>query len=372
MSLSDTINYTLDVNGGTDPCGSTTPTIASDGSCTVTITFNPSSIGQKDATLTVNSDDPDMPTLNVLLTGIGVLPSTIGYSPTSFGFTAMQGGSNPPKKNLSITNTGGGTLNWSVSDDATWLNLSQLSGSDSGTVTLSVDIAGLTAGAYNANLTITAIGSTNSPVIIPVTLTINAPPLPETLTLLVPNGGDILPSGGTYAICWKAPSNVVKFDLQYTTGGTDWIPIKTVTGLSCISWNIPVVTANKKQCRVKVIGYDSNGTLVGEDISDKPFTILVLRVLSPNGGETLKSGSTWTIRWVTNKTIRPVAKIVLKYTTDGITWEAIKTFSGNPGNYSWTVPNVSSTKCKVKVILKDASGITVGSDVSDKVFTIQP
>jgi hypothetical protein len=205
-------------------------------------------------------------------------------------------------------------------------------------------------------------------------LTINAHPS-ATLTLLVPNGGDILPSGGTYAICWQAPSTALKFDLLYTTNGTDWIPIKTVTGLNCTHWEIPVVTVNKKTCHVKVIGYDSNGVKVGEDISDNPFTIEVLRLTSPNGGETLKSGNTWTIRWVTNKTIRPVAKTVLKYTINGgTTWKAIKTLTGNLGSYNWTVPSVLTTKqrCKVKVILKDAGGVNIGSDVSDKKFTIQP
>jgi hypothetical protein len=33
---------------------------------------------------------------------------------------------------------------------------------------------------------------------------------------------------------------------------------------------------------------------------------------------------------------------------------------------SWMLHWVSSTKCKVSVVLKDASGIIVGSDVSDK------
>ena len=61
MSLSDTTNYSLDVNGGTNPCGSTTPTIAPNSSCTVTVTFSPSSTGTKNATITINSDDPDTP-----------------------------------------------------------------------------------------------------------------------------------------------------------------------------------------------------------------------------------------------------------------------------------------------------------------------
>jgi hypothetical protein len=195
-------------------------------------------------------------------------------------------------------------------------------------------------------------------------------------TLFLPNGGEVLPSGGIHAICWEAPSNAVKFDLSYSTNnGISWNFIKSVTGLNCTHWEeVPVVEANKKKCRVKVIGCNSIGTPVGADISDKPFRIEVLRVTSPNGGETLTLGDTVTIQWTTNKTIRPVAKTVLKYTTDGTTWKAIKTLTGNLGGYNWTVPSVPSTKtkCKVKVILKDASGVAVGGDISDKVFTIQP
>ena len=132
------------------------------------------------------------------------------------------------------------------------------------------------------------------------------------------------------------------------------------------------MTQNKKQCFAKVIGYNAGGAMITEDTSDRPFTIEVVRVMSPNGGETLTSGRTWTIKWVTNKTIRPVAKTVLQYTTDGTNWVPIKTLTGNPGNYTWTIPNVSFTTCKVKVILKDAGGTKVGTDTSNKNFTIGP
>jgi hypothetical protein len=196
----------------------------------------------------------------------------------------------------------------------------------------------------------------------------------DIITLLLPNGGEVLPSGGRYAICWEAPSNAVKFDLSYSTNnGITWNYIKSVIGLHRTHWEeVPVITANKKKCRVRVTGYDSNSALVGANISDKPFTIEVVRVTSPNGGETLTSGNTETIQWTTNKTIRPLAKTVLKYTTDGTTWKVMKRLSGDPEIYSWTVPDVSSTKCKVKVILKDAGGANVGTDTSDKFFTIQP
>jgi probable HAF family extracellular repeat protein len=74
MSLSDTTNYSLNVNGGSSPCASTTPTIAPNSNCTVTVTFSPLSTGKKDVNLTINSDDPDKPTLNVPLSGTGVIP----------------------------------------------------------------------------------------------------------------------------------------------------------------------------------------------------------------------------------------------------------------------------------------------------------
>jgi hypothetical protein len=77
IALSYSTNYSLNVNGGSSPCGSTTPTIIPNNSCTVTVTFNPSSTGTKNANLTINSDGPYTPTLDVPLNGTGVIPSLI-------------------------------------------------------------------------------------------------------------------------------------------------------------------------------------------------------------------------------------------------------------------------------------------------------
>jgi len=87
MTLLDTSNCSLDVNGGANPCGSTTPTIAMGANCTVTVTFNPSSAGAPGTSLIINSNDPDEPTLIVSLTGNGVLPAPdISISPPSLEF----------------------------------------------------------------------------------------------------------------------------------------------------------------------------------------------------------------------------------------------------------------------------------------------
>jgi hypothetical protein len=196
------------------------------------------------------------------------------------------------------------------------------------------------------------------------------------LKLLSPNGGEVIPSGSTYAISWTAPSNAVKFNLMYSVNnGSAWSTIATNISGTSYQWTVPVPLNNKKKCLVKVIGFTSFGTKVGEDKSDKVFTIEVVKVTAPNGGEGIRSGGVSVVTWQTNATVSPVAKEKLLYTIDGgTTWKLITTRPGNPGSfYPWEVPwGISSTKCKVKVVLKDASGNTVGSDVSDKVFTIMP
>jgi hypothetical protein len=134
-----------------------------------------------------NADTTDQDFALVIYNATAGAPTspTIGVSPTSLSFTATAGGSNPANQTVSITNTGGGTLNWTASDNASWLTLSPTSGTAPSTLTASVNITGLAAGTYNGAITISATGATNSPVSVPVTLTVNATGGTE----LIVNGG---------------------------------------------------------------------------------------------------------------------------------------------------------------------------------------
>jgi hypothetical protein len=138
-------------------------------------------------------------------------------------------------------------------------------------------------------------------------------------------------------------------------------------------WKVPIPWKDKRNCLLKVTGHDALGMKVGEDTSD--FTIEVVKVTSPNGGENLTSGSLHTITWKTNSTKRPVRKVELLYTKNqGRTWRNITTLNGNPGTYEWKIPGVitTKTKCKVMVVLKNSIGRILGSDKSDSYFTILP
>jgi hypothetical protein len=79
----------------------------------------------------------------------------------------------PSSQTFSISNTGTGTLNWTVTDNSGWLSCTPNSGTDSGTVTVSVDISGLPGGTYNGTITVSDPNATNSPQTIPVTLVVS-------------------------------------------------------------------------------------------------------------------------------------------------------------------------------------------------------
>jgi len=116
-----------------------------------------------------------------------VVPPVIGASPTSLAFVATQDGANPATQTVSVSNQGGGTLNWTVDVNVPWLTFSRVSGAGNETVTLTATTGTLTVGSYHATVTMNAAGA--SPVTVPVSLTITAAaptPVPPPTTLSVP------------------------------------------------------------------------------------------------------------------------------------------------------------------------------------------
>jgi hypothetical protein len=101
-------------------------------------------------------------------------PIIVGLDPASFSFSGAQDGANPSDRILKVSNSGAGTLSWSLSKTTAWLTLSKSGGINAGSFALSVNITGLKPGTYADNITITASGATNSPLNVPVVLNISA------------------------------------------------------------------------------------------------------------------------------------------------------------------------------------------------------
>jgi hypothetical protein len=144
-----------------------------------------------------------------------ILP-VIHLSPTSFSFSAVQGDSDPANQTLLIFNQGGETVNWTIYDDADWVNETPTSGSlpecEADYVEVSVGIAGLAAGMYSANISIEAGNATwNATWRIPVTLEIEGTMIINVTrcineTMELPN--ELYP-GDTFEVLvnWTAPLN---------------------------------------------------------------------------------------------------------------------------------------------------------------------
>src|SRR6185503_9010734 len=127
-------------------------------------------------------------------------PPALSVSPTSLTFSGTAGGSSPAAKALTVSNTGGGTLNFTASDDAPWLSESPASGSAPKDLTVAVDTTGVAAGTYTATITIDGGGVSGSPRTVPVTLTLTAPTppalaiTPSSLTFAATVGGAAPPN----------------------------------------------------------------------------------------------------------------------------------------------------------------------------------
>jgi hypothetical protein len=108
----------------------------------------------------------------------------ISLNPSTLTYAATEGAANPANQTVSLTNTGG-TLNWTVSDSASWLSVSPASGSSSSTLTTAVNTSGLAAGTYNGTVTVSATGSSSKTVA--VTLTVSAPTTSSATLTWTPN-----------------------------------------------------------------------------------------------------------------------------------------------------------------------------------------
>ncbi|MHC1737400.1 MAG: FG-GAP-like repeat-containing protein [Ignavibacteriaceae bacterium] len=191
----------------------------------------------------------------------------------------------------------------------------------------------------------------------------------SSLTVISPNGGENWTSNLYRYIRWSRNFVTnVKIDINFGTGST-WRNIvpSTPAATGQYKWiveNIPIVT----NCRVRIS--DAADTSV-YDISDGPFTISsmnsALMVTSPDGGEIIRAGSNFRIEWLQNG----VNSIKIEFTSDnGAVWSTIaESISANLAGYQWTLPNITSTQCRIRISNPTNPAI---NDLSDSLFTIVP
>jgi len=165
----------LSQTSGTNLAGGTTTSI------NVLVDATNASPGTYNATVNITAIDPltgnavaGSPA-SVTITITISAPASMQLSATNLSFK-VKNGNNTSSQPITITNTGGGTLTWSVgTPSATWLTVSPASGSNdpsiSSSTTFTVNVADLPKGKYSATVVVTP--SDGSAVTINITLKVN-------------------------------------------------------------------------------------------------------------------------------------------------------------------------------------------------------
>jgi len=207
-------------------------------------------------------------------------PPLLSVSPSAIIFNAAEGDDNVLPKPIVIQNVGTGAFSWEVSDDAPWLSVSPIAGSNSGeadTVLAGVNIAGLAPGTYPATITVTATAE-NSPQEVEVTLMIaERPPTlsvsPGVLNFSAVEGGEnplpqklTVKNAGSGDMDWQA------------SGDMAWVVLSPQTGTSAgeedeiqVSIDIADLTAGSYAGRI---------TLTSSNAVNSPVEIPVLLEVS--------------------------------------------------------------------------------------------
>jgi hypothetical protein len=174
--------------------------------------------------------------------------------------------------------------------------------------------------------------------------------------------------GTNQNITWSYSGSIQNIKIEFSPdGGNIWNPIVNSTPASnkSYTWLVPHYIGKFNSIRIS----DAANSKVN-DVSDKFFAISTLLentliINSPNGGECWKSGTLQPIKWANIG----VASINAYFSSNGgVSWTIIMPYlTASTGNYLWTLPDVASTNCLVKI--EDAGDQTLFS-ISEKPFTL--
>jgi pimeloyl-ACP methyl ester carboxylesterase len=172
--------------------------------------------------------------------------------------------------------------------------------------------------------------------------------------------------GSNTTIEWNS-SNIQNIKIELSTdNGINWSTIveSIQASLGSYDWTIPNTPSEECLMRISDVTNTSN-----YDMSDEVFSILQTSFVmsSPNGGENWSANSSKKIKWIDR--IGIAENIRLELTTDnGANWIAItETTPANTLEYNWTVNNLISDVCKIKIT--DIDNLS-DFDLSDNLFTI--
>jgi hypothetical protein len=289
---------------------------------------------------------------------------TISLSPTSLSFSATQGGGNPSAKNVTVSNSGGGTLaspttQINYSQGSGWLSVNCTGSSAPYTCSTQPTTGSLAAGTYNATVQVSCTGATNTPQSYTVAFTVNpvsSPTIslsPTSLSFSATVGGGNPSSqnvtvsnsgGGTLA----TPTTAIVYH-----SGTGWLSVQ-VQGSQAPFTLVTQPTTGSLAAGTYTATVNVSST--GATNSPQPYTVTF----------TVSSGSVCTITTATG-TCGPYSDTSISltyqsqtqndvwsppsswsqtlYTTNPGSWYAVANFPADPSGAVHTYPSMTIQYC---------------------------
>lgn len=230
-----------------------------------------------------------------------VSPSSgnLALSQSTFVFHASEGGPPPAPQTLYLTNSGSGTLSWSIPpgslQSAPWLSLSSVTGTAitgspaQSSTTLTVNSAGLAAGTYQTLIELASPNGTGHPQFVTVTLSV-VPASAEPIPAIAPSGlffvareGEAAPPVQKLTVS-NFGSQSFRFDLSANTvTGGNWLRVSSSTNSTGSGPAAVEVAANPAGLPAGIY----QGNVFAEFSVGGGTSVPVVLIVAPRGQRTL-------------------------------------------------------------------------------------
>lgn len=201
---------------------------------------------------------------------------------------------------------------------------------------------------------------------------------PPSVTLMSPNGGEIIAAGQPYTITWEASDDrpgVSCSVLLSVDGGSTYNTLASgLMGVQSYTWQVPAVLGATR-ARIRVVCRDSAG-MTSQDESDATFAIdrsaPEVRVATPNGGDLIvRLGLPVHIQWTSSDDVAVASHDILISTDSGATFTPVVTnLPGTAQSYDWVLPRgLRTPKARIRIVTRDFVGRT-SQDDSDRNFIL--
>lgn len=111
----------------------------------------------------------------------------------------------------------------------------------------------------------------------------NVTPAPASITLLSPNGSELLSAGAVWIIEWQSQGAIDNVMIEFSTnGGSTWQPDfpPNIGNTGQYAWLVPIVDSS--QCLVRV---GSTTRFAVSDVSDQPFSVYLCDLTGDTNGD---------------------------------------------------------------------------------------